>query len=73
MEQLKDLNRELVKMGAECEDIIALSAQALTDWNEELAKNVSVIGAGIDEGYRTVENICLSSSCVSSPWPVICG
>ena len=58
-EQLKDLNRELVKMGADCEDIIALASQSLTGWNEELAKNVSVIGARFDEGYRTVENICL--------------
>ena len=58
-EQLKELNRELVKMGADCEDIIALASHSLIDWNEELAKNVSVIGARIDEGYRTVENICL--------------
>ena len=58
-EQLKELNRELVKMGADCEDIIALASQSLTGWNEELAKNVSTIGARIDEGYRTVENICL--------------
>ena len=58
-EQLKELNRELVKMGADCEDIIALASQSLTGWNEELAKNVSVIGTRIDEGYRTVENICL--------------
>ena len=58
-EQLKELNRELVKMGADCEDIIALASQSLTGWNEELAKNVSAIGARIDEGYHTVENICL--------------
>ena len=58
-EQLKELNRELVKMGADCEEIIALASDSLTGWNEELAKNVSVIGARIDEGYRTVENICL--------------
>ena len=58
-EQLKELNRELVKMGADCEEIIALASHSLTGWNEELAKNVSVIGARIDEGYRTVENICL--------------
>ena len=58
-EQLKELNRELVKMGADCEEIIALASDSLTDWNEELAENVSVIGARIDEGYRTVENICL--------------
>ena len=58
-EQLKELNRELVKMGADCEEIIALASDSLTGWNEELAENVSVIGARIDEGYRTVENICL--------------
>jgi len=58
-EQLKELNRELVKMGADCEEIIALASDSLTGWNGELAKNVSTIGARIDEGYRTVENICL--------------
>ena len=58
-EQLKELNRELVQMGADCEEIIALASDSLTGWNEELAENVTVIGARIDEGYRTVENICL--------------
>ena len=58
-EQLKELNRELVKMGADCEDIIALASDSLTGWNEKLAKNVSTIGGRIDEGYHTVENICL--------------
>ena len=58
-EQLKELNRELVQMGADCEEIIALASDSLTGWNDELAKNVSTIGARIDEGYRTVENICL--------------
>ena len=58
-EQLKELNRELVKMGADCEEIIALASDSLTSWNDELAKNVSTIGARIDGGYRTVENICL--------------
>ena len=58
-EQLKELNRELIQMGADCEEIIALASDSLTGWNGELAENVSVIGARIDEGYRTVENICL--------------
>ena len=58
-EQLKELNRELVQMGADCEEIIDLASDSLTGWNEELAKNVSVIGSRIDEGYRTVESICL--------------
>ena len=58
-EQLNELNRDLVKMGSDCEEIIALASEALTEWNENLAKKVSVIGSRIDEGYRTVENICL--------------
>ena len=58
-EQLKELNRELIQMGADCEEIIALASDSLTGWNDELAKNVCTIGARIDEGYRTVENICL--------------
>ena len=58
-EQLKELNRELTIMGSACEEIIALSAQSLTDYTEGLAKKVSVIGSRIDEGYRTIENICM--------------
>ena len=58
-EQLNELNRELVKMGSDCEEIIALASESLTGWNEDLAKKVSVIGSRIDEGYRTVENICM--------------
>ena len=58
-EQLNELNRELVRMGSDCEEIIALASESLTGWNTELAKNVSTIGARIDEGYRSVENICL--------------
>ena len=58
-EQLNELNRELVRMGSDCEEIIAYASQSLTGWNEDLAKKVSAIGSRIDEGYRTVENICL--------------
>ena len=58
-EQLKELNRELTRMGAACEEIIALASQALTDWDEELARKVSTIGSQIDESERTIENICL--------------
>ena len=58
-EQLKQLNQELTHMGAACEEIIAMASQSLTDYNEELARKVSIIGAQIDEGYRTIESICL--------------
>ncbi len=58
-EQLNELKRELTVMGAACEEIIALAAHALTDWDEELVRNVSIIGAQIDESERTIETICL--------------
>ena len=40
-EQLALLNRELIEMGALCEEVIALSAQALTEGNAELAARVA--------------------------------
>lgn len=58
-EQLNALNRELIFMGAACEEIIAMASESLTGYNEELAKKVTVVGAQIDEGYRTIESICL--------------
>ena len=58
-EQLKELNRELTKMGAACEEIIAYASQSLTDYSEELAKQVRTVGAQIDESERTIETICL--------------
>lgn len=58
-EQLNELNRELTRMGAACEEIIALASHALTDWDEELVRKVSTIGSQIDESERTIESICL--------------
>lgn len=57
--QLKELNRELTIMGAACEEIIAMASESLTMYNAELARKVSIVGAQIDEGYRTVESICM--------------
>ena len=39
-QQLEELNEELIRMGASCEKIIGLSADALTTYSEELARNV---------------------------------
>lgn len=58
-EQLKELNRELTSMGAACEEIISMAAVSLTRYNADLAKKVSIVGAQIDEDYRTIESICL--------------
>ena len=58
-EQLNELNRELARMGAACEEIIALASHALPDWDEELVRKVNTIGTQIDESERTIESICL--------------
>ena len=58
-EQLHNLNRELIQMGAACEEIIAFAAKALTDYSPELAEKTNQVGAVIDESERTIENICL--------------
>ena len=58
-EQLHRLNQELIQMGAACEEIIALAAQSLTDYTEDLKEKTDHVGAVIDESERTVENICL--------------
>ena len=58
-EQLQNLNQELTRMGAACEEIIDLAAKALTDYSPELEEKTKQVGAVIDESERTIENICL--------------
>lgn len=58
-EQLAQLNEELIKMGAACEEIIGLAARSLTDYSGHLEEKTIQIGATIDESERTIETICL--------------
>ena len=58
-EQLHNLNRELIQMGAACEEIIAFAAKALTDYSPELEEKTNQVGAVIDESERAIETICL--------------
>ena len=58
-EQLNQLKHELIKMGAACEEIIDLASRSLTDYSENLAKQVNTVGAQIDESERAIETICL--------------
>lgn len=58
-EQLALLNRELIEMGALCEEVIALSAQALTEGNAELAARVAPLDQEIDRKEREIEPLCL--------------
>ena len=58
-EQLSLLNRELITMGALCENAIANSAKALTDGNLSMAESVPELAARIDEKEREIEAMCL--------------
>lgn len=56
-EQLALLHRELINMGAMCENAIALSAKAL-DGNEK-PENVTALAVQIDEKERDIESLCM--------------
>lgn len=58
-EQLNLLNKKMIEMGAECESIIALSAQALLEGNTARAQKVKEQGHRIDQMEREIESICL--------------
>ena len=58
-EQLALLNRELIEMGALCEEAIALAAKALTDGDTALAARVAPVDSEIDRRERSIESLCL--------------
>ena len=58
-EQLHQLNQEMIRMGAACEEIIELASRSLTGYSADLAKSVRIVGAQIDESERTIETICM--------------
>ena len=51
-EQLFELNRELIEMGAMCEEAIASAAKALTTGDITLASNVCQNSSAIDQIER---------------------
>ena len=58
-QQLALLNRELIEMGALCEEAIALAARALTEGEPQLAKQVAPLDGEIDQKERDIEAMCL--------------
>ncbi len=58
-EQLELLHRELIEMGALCEEAIARVSRALTEGNAALCASVPAIDTRIDEKERTIETLCL--------------
>ena len=53
------MNRELIEMGALCEEVIALSSKALTELDKTLAAKVAPLDTEIDQKERTIESMCL--------------
>ena len=58
-EQLFELNRELIEMGAMCEEAIAMTAKALSTGDMDLARKVRENGSSIDQMERDIENRCM--------------
>ncbi len=58
-EQLDLLNKELIQMGALCEEVIDLVTKALTSGKSALAKKVAPLDCEIDQKERSIESMCL--------------
>ena len=58
-EQLFELNREIIEMGAMCEEAIASAAKALTTGDMTLAANVCNNSSTIDQMERDIEGRCM--------------
>ena len=58
-EQLALLNKELIEMGALCEEVIKLASEALTERSAALAAKVAPLDSEIDQKERTRESMCL--------------
>ena len=58
-QQLYELNREIIEMGAMCEEAIASAAKALTTGDMTLAANVCNNSSTIDQMERDIEDRCM--------------
>ncbi len=58
-EQLFTLNREMIEMGALCEEAVTSAAKAMTDGDRELARRVKENGSAIDQMERDIESLCM--------------
>jgi len=58
-EQLFELNREIIEMGAMCEEAIASAAKAMSSGDVELAAKVKENGSSIDRMEREIESRCI--------------
>lgn len=57
--QLNLLNKKMIEMGSECENLIALSTKALLEGDAVIAKTARKEGDKIDQLEREIEALCL--------------
>ena len=57
--QLANLNKELIEMGALCEQVIALAAKSLSEGDALAAKDIFPLDEEIDRKERSIESLCL--------------
>ena len=57
--QLSVLNREMIEMGALCEDIFSKVLIALNERNKEVYEEIVSLGSEIDRKERSIETLCL--------------
>lgn len=58
-EQLFELNRAIIEMGAMCEEAIAKAAEALRNGNVRLAEEIQTDSGSIDQMEREIESHCM--------------
>ncbi len=58
-EMLDELNVELIKMGALCEEAITCAVKALLDRDSEMADKAFTVEKSIDEKEREIEGFCM--------------
>ena len=58
-EELQLLNKKLIEMGAQCEEVIRLAAAGLTEGRAEQVQKVKPMDAEIDRMERDIESLCL--------------
>lgn len=57
--QLELLHKELIEMGALCENAITMAVNALSEGNTKMAAKVPELSADIDRKERDIETICM--------------
>ena len=58
-EQLDLLNKEMITMGALCENAIAMSAKAVAEGDLALIESIPALAEQIGQKEREIESLCL--------------